>query len=129
MDMPGVDRRDMLKLSLFGAAAVAIPWGSVLSASSASRIAASKMPRPYTVPFVVPPVLEPVRKDETTDYYEIEQRQYQGQILPGVATTLWGYHGMGSQAGKINPTIKVERGRKTVVRQINALPEKHAALG
>jgi len=124
MDMPGVDRRDMLKLSLFGAAAVALPWSSVLSAKSASRIAASKLPKPYTVPFAVPPVLKPERSDGDTDYYRITQSEFVGEILPGVKTTLWGYNGMVP-----GPTIQVARNRKAVVRQINNLPAKHPALG
>ena len=51
MDFPSLNRRDMLKVSVLGAAAVALPFQGVLSAKSASRIASSKLPRPYTQPF------------------------------------------------------------------------------
>jgi len=66
MNSSSLSRRDALKASVFGAAALALPWQSFVSAKSASRIASSKLPRPYTVPFVSPPVLAPVRMDATT---------------------------------------------------------------
>jgi spore coat protein A, manganese oxidase len=124
MDIPSLSRRDALKVTVLGAAAVALPWQGVLSAKTASMIDRARIPRPYTVPFVQPPVLGRTRFDETTDYYRIVQRPFVGQILPGVNTPLWGYN------GKVpGPTIKVHRGRRTVVRQVNRLPSKHPALG
>src|SRR3954447_8676251 len=114
MHTPSLSRRDALKVSVLGAAAVALPWQGVLSAKSASQIDRARIPLPYTVPFVQPPVLAPVRKDETTDYYRIVQRAFVGEILPGVRTPLWGYN------SKVpGPTIKVAQGRRTVVRQVN----------
>ncbi|WP_336028519.1 multicopper oxidase family protein [Geodermatophilus sp. FMUSA9-8] len=124
MSAPAVSRRDLLKIGALGAAALAIPWQGVLSAKSASRIASNKIPRPYTVPFAVPPVLRAVRSDATTDYYRVVQRPFVGQILPGVQTPLWGYEGMVP-----GPTIKATRGRRTIVRQVNALPAVHPTLG
>ena len=56
----GLTRRDALKASVFGAAALALPWQTLLSAKSASRIASSRLPRPYVVPFNAPQVLWPV---------------------------------------------------------------------
>lgn len=124
MEVPSLSRRDALKVSVLGAAAVALPWQGVLSAKSASTIDRARIPRPYTVPFVQPPVLRPTRTDATTDYYRIVQRPFVGQILPGVATPLWGYNGVVP-----GPTIKVRRNRRTVVRQVNQLPPTHPALG
>jgi spore coat protein A len=124
MDTFALSRRDALKASLLGAAALALPWQGVLSAKSASRIASSKLPKPYTVPFWTPPVLQPAKTDATTDYYRITQSAFVGEILPGVKTPLWGYNG--SVPG---PTIKARRGRPTVMRQINQLPAKHPTLG
>ncbi len=86
MDFPSLDRRDMLKVSLLGAAAVALPFQGVLAAKSASRIASSKLPRPYTLPFRTPPVLSPTHTDATTDYYVVRQQAFVGEILPGVKT-------------------------------------------
>src|SRR3954467_742032 len=113
-----------MKVSLFGAAALALPWESRLFAKSASRIASSKLPKPYTVPFAVPPVLGASRTDATTDYFRIEQKSFVGEILPGVKTEMWGYNGLVP-----GPTIKARRGRRTVVRQINGLPPTHPPLG
>jgi spore coat protein A len=124
MDFPSLNRRDMLKVSVLGAAAVAHPLQGVLSAKSASRIASSKLPRPYTQPFRKPPVLAPASTDTTTDYYVIRQQAFVGQILPGVDTPLFGYNKLVP-----GPTIKATRGRKTVVRQINELPATHPTLG
>lgn len=124
MEAPSLTRRDTLKVSVLGAAALALPWQGVLSAKSASTIDRDRIPRPYTVPFVRPPVLAPTRRDATTDYYRITQRAFVGQILPGVQTPLWGYNGQVP-----GPTIKVQQGRRTVVRQVNQLPAQHPALG
>ena len=120
----GLTRRDALKASVFGAAALALPWQTLLSAKSASRIASSKLPRPYVVPFIAPQVLSPVRTDATTDYYRIVQTPFVGEILPGVQTPLWGYNGLVP-----GPTIKAIQGRQTVVRQVNGLPQQHPTLG
>jgi FtsP/CotA-like multicopper oxidase with cupredoxin domain len=75
------------------------------------------IPAPYQVPLPVPPVLTPVRRTATTDYYEITQRAVSARILPGTATPLWTYNG--SFPG---PTIVSEAGRRTVVSHTNALP-------
>ena len=124
MDVPALTRRDALKVSALGAAAVALPWQGILSAKSASLIDRRRIPRPYTVPFTQPPVLSPRRTDATTDYYRIVQRPFVGQILPGVDTPLWGYNGMVP-----GPTIKARRDRRVVMRQVNQLPPRHPALG
>ncbi|MGY1704741.1 multicopper oxidase domain-containing protein [Geodermatophilus sp. SYSU D00697] len=64
MELPDLNRRDVLKLSAAGTAVVALPMQGVLSAKSASELAASKMPKPYTAAFKSPPVLEPVVTDD-----------------------------------------------------------------
>jgi spore coat protein A len=124
MDTPTLSRRDTLKVSALGAAALALPWQGVLSAKAVSRLAPSKIPAPYTQPFAIPPVAQPYKQDATTDYYRITQEQFVGEILPGVKTTLWGYN-----RSVPGPTIMATRGRKTVVRQVNKLPAKHPTLG
>jgi spore coat protein A, manganese oxidase len=124
MAVPSLTRRDTLKVSVLGAAAVALPWQGVLRAKSASTISEDRIPRPYTVPFVQPPIVRPTRTDATTDYYRITQRPFVGEILPGVQTPLWGYNGMVP-----GPTIRARRNRRTVVRMVNQLPDTHPALG
>jgi spore coat protein A len=124
MDTPALSRRDLLKVSLFGAAAVALPRHRGPSPGNGSRLPASSLPPPFTVPFAAPPVLQPTVSDATTDYYRIVQTPFVGEVLPGVATPLWGYNGMVP-----GPTIKARQGRRTVVRQVNQLPATHPTLG
>jgi spore coat protein A len=33
------------------------------------------LPRPFTIPLPVPPVLRPARSDATTDYYEVAKKR------------------------------------------------------
>jgi spore coat protein A len=75
------------------------------------------LPAPFRVPLPIPPVLEPVRRDGGTDYYEITQRVGRAAILPGLTTEIWGYEGIFP-----GPTIVSRRGRRTVVRHRNELP-------
>ncbi|SFK57429.1 multicopper oxidase family protein [Geodermatophilus ruber] len=126
MDSPSLSRRDTLKLSVLGAATLALPVAGVVAAKRASEIAENRIPEPFTVPYQAPPVLAPVRTDPATrtSFYEITQRPFRGQILPGVQTTLFGYNGMVP-----GPTIRARRNEPSVVRQINTLPEQHPTLG
>jgi spore coat protein A len=66
--------------------------------------------------FKLPPLLRPVRVDETTDYYEITHRAGAIEILPDMRTAIWGYEGMAP-----GPTIVATRGRRVVVRHTNHL--------
>jgi len=77
---------------------------------------AAKLPEPFTAPLPVPPVLDPVRSDATSDYYEITQKVGRAEILPGLKTELWGYEGIFP-----GPTIESWRGRRTIVQQRNEL--------
>jgi FtsP/CotA-like multicopper oxidase with cupredoxin domain len=124
--MAKLSRRDMLKLGALGTAAAALPFERIATARSASRIAASKLPKPFTVPFTVPPVVTPKWKpyDNGHDYYEISQRAARAEILPGYQTEIWAYNGIPG-----GPTIKARRGRPAVVQQINNLPATHPTLG
>ncbi len=63
------------------------------------------------------PVLDPVRRDEMTDYYEITQKVGQASILAGLTTEVWGYNGI-----LPGPTLVSRRGRRTVVTHNNELP-------
>jgi len=68
----------------------------------------------FDVPLPIPRVLEPIRTDATTDYYEIVQREERVEILPGRHTMIWGYNGTFP-----GPTIKARRGRTVTVRHVN----------
>lgn len=120
-----LSRRDLLKVSLLGTAAMALPFERTVRAKSASRIASSRLPRPYTVPFAAPPVLNPVPgPDPGTDYYRMSQQYAPVEILPGVQTPIFGYNGITP-----GPTIRAVRNRPIVLRLSNELPRTHPELG
>jgi len=120
-----LSRRDLLKLGLFGSAALLLPAERVArtALAEANRIPESRLPAPFTVPFATPPVLAPIRTTAATDYFLLTQKPASVEILPGLKTTIWGYNGITP-----GPTIVARRGRNTVVRQINALPDLHPTL-
>lgn len=121
-------RKEMLKLSLLGSAVLLLPLERTArtQVSVRDRIPEGRLPRPFRTPFVVPPVARPVRTDATADYYRLTMRRARVQILPAPfgPTTIFGYNGVTP-----GPTIRARRGRGTVVRQINALPQRHPVLG
>jgi FtsP/CotA-like multicopper oxidase with cupredoxin domain len=113
--MPTALSRRAMLASAGGAAALAaaggyvgIKYGSAQSASPPVEKFARLLP--------IPPVLKPVRSDAAGDYYAISQQAAQKEILPGLRTTIWGYNGLFP-----GPTIRVRRGRRAVVTQINRL--------
>jgi len=115
-----ISRRTFLRAALMGGATLALPIGA-LQFPMRRMLRAQEVTSPpverFTLPLPIPPVLEPVESDETTDYYEITQREATAELLPGYRTTIWGYNGIFP-----GPTIEARRGRQVVVRQINALP-------
>ena len=117
-------RRDLLKLGAFGAGVLLLPVNRLVSATSQTRLAESALPRPYSTPFTIPRVLEPLRRDPDRDVYEVRMRQRAVEIIPGYRTTIWGYEGEFP-----GPTIVAEHGRPVRVRHINELMERHPTLG
>lgn len=105
-----ISRRDLIKFGLAGGVS------SLLLPRMAFGSTLSPPVIPFTIPFRVPPVLTPVSRDATTDYYEITMRPAQKEIIPGLLTTIWGYNGIFP-----GPTIMARSGRNTVVRQRNDL--------
>lgn len=104
-----ISRRELLALG-----------GTAVLASSAVRDVAVEARRP-TVPkfrsrLPIPAILQPVKTDATTDYYDISHREAEVEILPGLRTTIWGYEGRFP-----GPTIEARRGRTAVVRHTNRL--------
>ncbi|QIN81370.1 multicopper oxidase domain-containing protein [Rubrobacter tropicus] len=110
-------RKEVLKLGLLGGAALLLPLERAARTKSlADRIPTSRLPRPFTSPFAVPPVLKP-QTVGNTDYYRMTMTNAPVRVLPGFPKTeIWGYNGITP-----GPTIIQERGRETVVRQINAI--------
>jgi spore coat protein A, manganese oxidase len=101
-----------------------VPVVRAVSADNLPQLAESKLPKPFTVPLSVPPVAQPVRSDAAADYYRIEMKAVQAEVLPGFKTLLFGYNGLVP-----GPTVKARRGRATVARFVNNLPPKHPILG
>ena len=128
-------RRDMLKISLLGSAALLFPLERTArtKASVKDRLPESLLPRPFQMPFSVPPVapkLDPKKMrnpEPNTDYYEMTMKQARLQILPGrPPTEVWGYDGMTP-----GPTIHANKGRNVVVRhikQITSPAHKHTSV-
>ena len=121
----GLDRRELLKVGLFGSAALALPAERLARTQVAlsNRIAESALPQPFTIPFKTPPVLVPDFQSLHHDYYTITQRQAQAEILPGKLTDIWGYNGITP-----GPTIVNTQGRQAVVQHVNDLPLVHPTL-
>jgi FtsP/CotA-like multicopper oxidase with cupredoxin domain len=105
-----ITRREVLYLSAGLLAGSAVP----------TLLADRKTLRPLIQHFQhllpIPPVLTPIRRDATTDYYEVSQLESQLEILPGLCTTIWGYEGMFP-----GPTFHAWRGRRVVVQHTNRL--------
>ncbi|WP_030257684.1 MULTISPECIES: multicopper oxidase family protein [Streptomyces] len=120
-----MNRRRFLGIggSVLGAgalAAVAVPSAARLFAEGRpGRLLTSELdlPEAFRIPLPVPPLLQPVRTDGTTDYYEITQQVARLEILPGVKTEAWTYGG--SFPG---PTVVTRFGRTAVVKHRNELP-------
>ena len=115
-----LSRRDVLKVSALGAAAVALPLERTVRAKTASKISEKKIPKPYTLPFKVPPVIDGRGGGTIT----ITQKMANAEILPGVQTPIFGYNGIAP-----GPTILARRGTPLNVTVRNELPAKHPNWG
>lgn len=115
-------RKDMLKLSLLGSAALFLPLerAARTEVSIRNRLPESALPKPFQVPFIVPPVAKPVYRSATTDYYQMTMRNSKVDILPGLKTEIWGYNAMVP-----GPTIVAQRGRRVVARQVNQISNRN----
>lgn len=99
---------------------VGIPLGVGIGGSSSTGRPLESLiplPDPFTQRLGFPPVLAPVRSDSRGDHYEITQRVATAEILPGVATTIWGYEGIFP-----GPTIESRSGQPISVTYTNELP-------
>jgi len=127
-----LNRRDVLKIAAVAGAAVTLPLArSGFTGTTALRMPASKMPAPFTLPFLRPSELGPVGSSSVTcsdgvlrDYpsYEITQRFSVAEIMPGFKTPVFGYNGEVP-----GPTLRMTRGAPVVVRQTNLLQRPPAA--
>jgi len=118
-----LSRRDLLKYGLLGSAAMLLPLERVARTQLllSDRMPESGLPKPYELPFRVPPVAHGTTAGNT-DVYSMHMRAVQANVLgPGrPATTIWGYEGTTP-----GPTIKVRRGRRVAIRHCQELPGVH----
>ena len=122
-------RRDALKIGAFGATALTLPFIPTLHAATVSQMAASKLPKPYSLPFRTPPVAQSTVTASGAAFYRMEQRLLTPEIIPGYKTPIFGYFDtIGGAGGAPGPTIVTRQGQTVVVRQVNALPENHPAM-
>lgn len=125
--MTGKDRAEFSRRAFIGAGlitgiglGVGIPFAQGFggSTSTGNLLRSDRpLPQPFSLPFRVPPVLQPTRSDADADHYEIVQTAAMASILPGVKTGIWGYNGIFP-----GPTINSRRGRTSVVTHTNNLP-------
>ena len=108
-------RRKFLTLGLVGG--LALPVDTLGAYQTVGPPKCSPFVEPFRVALPIPPVLEPVRSDGTTDHYEIIQKAGRQEILPGLKTEVWGYDGIFP-----GPTIEARSGRMVMIRQRNELP-------
>lgn len=124
--MKRLSRREALKIGALAGGSLLLP--TLLPHRSFAKSGVSPKTKPFTLPFRVPPVLQPVKSNDTpgsngaqnftgTDYYIITHKPGMQEILPGYVSGVWGYNGIFP-----GPTIKVPEGRQTVIRHINQLP-------
>src|SRR4051794_38397120 len=73
---------------------------------SPRRLAASPPVVPYVLPLPIPPLAQPTRSDETTDYYELTMRDGNATVVPAKQTPIRGYEGRWP-----GPTIRAKVGR------------------
>jgi spore coat protein A, manganese oxidase len=119
-------RRELMKLGLFGSAALLLPMERVARTELAirNRMPQSRLPEPFTIPFVKPAVAQPVgTRADGTVVYDLTQESVMADILPGLKTEVWGY-----DKQVPGPTIVTQQGTPTIVRQTNMLPGRHPTL-
>ncbi len=121
-----LSRRDLVKFGLVGGAALTLPLERIgMTSSSSNRMATSRMPKKFSLPFVRPFEISPAGSWNMAcpdgmmrayDRYDIQQRFTVAEIMPGYKTPIFAYNGITP-----GPTIRVRKGRPIVVRQSNAL--------
>jgi len=108
-------RRTALGLIAVGGASAVVTRFTV-SRGATERARTITVPR-FELPLKIPPILEPTRRTDTQDEYEIVQREGEQEIVPSHITKIWGYQGCFP-----GPTIRVRRDRAALVRHTNRLP-------
>jgi spore coat protein A len=117
--MSGISRRGLLGVAGGVGLAALTGCGTIADGPGTGELLTSDVPLPpkFRTPLPVPPVARPVRVTADADHYVLTQRVAAAGILPGPATTIWGYDGIYP-----GPTLRGRRGRPMVVTVRNQLP-------
>ncbi len=121
-----LSRRDLLKITAIGGVAAVLPWERIAyTKDEARRMATSRMPKPFTLPFVTPPEISSAGYGDqrcwdgsTRNYpiFNIVQTFGVAEIMPGYKTPVFGYNGMVP-----GPTIRISHDHPIIVNQTNLL--------
>ncbi len=126
----GLNRRELLKLGALAGGGLLLPMGLAQRTWGKEIYEGGNFPQdpiadpidpppPFQVKLPIPPVLQPTRRDATTDYYTLVQQEANQQIIPGLPPTrIWGYNGIYP-----GPTIIAQKNRLVSVSQVNRLPD------
>jgi hypothetical protein len=109
-------RRDALKFGALGAEVVLLPPAFRSAGARAAVAHASPRKAPFQADLPISLILQPVRRDATTDFYQVIQRASVNEYIPGISTSVWGYNGIVPA-----PTIMARKGRR-VVTHFDRLP-------
>jgi FtsP/CotA-like multicopper oxidase with cupredoxin domain len=107
-----INRRRAIEFALLSSSCLLLPSALKKHLANASQQESVK----FQLPLKIPPVLQPIRRDEEIDYYEILLKKAQQEIIPGFKTQVWGYNGVTP-----GPTIRQQAHRRSQVRLINQL--------
>ena len=120
--MRRIDRRSFLRLGAGAAALGVVGWprralaGDLPPTTIRFRPFTRELPRPGTLGTVPPFDTACVPKGAPAAFYEVHERRGLAEIIPGVATEIWGYQGQYP-----GPTIRGHAGTPDVVRMVNDL--------
>lgn len=118
-----LSRRDFIGGAAVGAM-LSVPIGRLVAGTTdtVNRLASSRLPAPFSIPFAVPPVASPVNTTGGIDRYRITMAPRTAQIIPGLNTPMYAYNG--SFPG---PTIRATKNRPVKARFVNKLPTFNSA--
>lgn len=111
-----LNRRDLLKLGVLGASAMAVPKAASAYSRYTNGDGAMAAPAPFQQALTQPTLLAPTRTDGYADYYDLTSGRTTATILPGISTPVSVYNG-----SYVGPTLKVRSGRTSVVTHTNGI--------
>lgn len=111
----GLTRKEMLKLSVLGSAALILPTERIARGGAGDPL--RRLPRPFEARLPIPTPLaprsvpDPLDRTKAADFYRITAKPGVAEILPGLSTPILGYNGRFP-----GPLIKATKDRTVVLR-------------